>query len=567
MADAVARLMARLRTMSPQLGNDVPQTPSATRGGKRWLISPEDPDDDENLERTYDEEVQDRFEDADTYGTTARSDERRGDPKTAAGWPIVVQSPDVPLTIRVFHHNLGIYRTGEDEVHCWTYASSGFKDMGQKELVITLRRRSAESPMCFPHDIIRCFEQTYRLASAGTPITLFGHVTIPPFLGRPDFQTLVFGFSCNVCELSSALLPPDRLHALALTDREMALAQTHGLTRVLSALGYADSWFPYPTLIDRDRSDCFTAVSLKGSLRNTLPLIDVCGAIAFRAYRDIVVRIPKSIEASLRNAVGRMPTSTAFLLDSMFDGDTEGLITWESRHGGRLIALRREPCHTSLSFVAFCPGHAANNLKRAEDGYLVLMTDDTWSAIRLAIDNGEALSLPFGDGRFCLDSVDDNHVLLHSSINPIEIHGGLDPGPNEGEHVKLAHVLFINDIKHESCSPTILASYTASIMTEFNATVPQINPLGVESKGVGFVVEIHLHLPQENLKFQIELNEGDGDVHSLPITEIFTTINSVPKPQAFGEVSFQLHSKGGEYCDVIGVLAHQGPNTIETYTD
>lgn len=289
-----------------------------------------------------------------------------------APWPITVQLlPPDRLRALIYHHPMKSMVSGP--MWCWTYISQGLTQLGQKEVVFTIRRRVAtEREHDYDREPLEWFEFLYSLAREGKIVDNFQPTIFqgPLFLGRPDFTMILYCPITNINNVPISYLPEKGLQAIPLTAAEAEVAKYCGAMRPLSHLGRSERWFPFPPWIDRDRKHCITMADMEGTVRNVLSFNSVLEVSVLKRGSDIVVHVPQRAEEYMKTALAGLEPSLVFALDSfMYDGSDSGMV-WKNEY----TELEGYSAGTfnscmNLGSIVFCPEQGRDKWQVLEDGY------------------------------------------------------------------------------------------------------------------------------------------------------------------------------------------------------
>jgi hypothetical protein len=293
-----------------------------------------------------------------------------------ASWPIhiLLIGPD-QLKALIYHHRMESIVSGS--LWCWTYISQGLSQLGQKEVLFTVRRRVATEPEGDYHpEPLHWFKFLHSLAQEGRIVgdfqqTIFQSTT---FLDRLDFTMILYCPPTPVSNVPTSYLPEERLHAIPLTAAEAEVASRYGYMRALAHLGISERFFPFPPWIDRDRAPCITMADMKGTVRDIIPFASVFNLSVCKRGSDIVLHVPWRAGEVLKTALAEFEPSHAFALDScMYNGADSGML-WKNEYT-RPVAYSRGSfqSYMNLGFLFFCPEQEKDLWQREEDGYICML--------------------------------------------------------------------------------------------------------------------------------------------------------------------------------------------------
>ena len=304
------------------------------------------------------------------------------------------------LVVRVHLHELPTVNGREA---CWTFVSEGLWALGQKEILLTLKREPGEKPEDFPREVFFFYELVYELAAHGKLVdaggcTDFGEQGL---LGRR-----AAGYMDPYPFSDFASLSPS-LSAILLTEGEFAACQTIGLSRIRALLGKAYSHFPCPPWSDRRRPSVLTKDALKTSLLARATTLNASGAVATCEKGLLTLRVPQDARARLATELEAAGDDGAFAIISEIDPSADGCLVWtpgETRPGAisrpDVRPSRVTGCFLAATLVA---GAAVDRTQFFEDGFLLSLTTASFRALREALKRGGALALAASPDRFRLE--------------------------------------------------------------------------------------------------------------------------------------------------------------------
>jgi hypothetical protein len=217
-------------------------------------------------------------------------------------------------------------------------------EVNQPELVITLQRRLSEEEEDVSMEPLSWFKMVYAWGKKGRKIDPYHthEAHSEHWLGSKKLETITYGMPIELSGFGAGVLPPRRLHGIALTSDEAQIAKAFGYTRVLGHYGLSNRWFPYCPWIDRDRGDCFTWAETEGSIRaKLLPMTHKIRGVSARLDGDrIIVEIAVGRGEEIRAKIQAIPPEEVFLLESFLHPNAVDCYIWKKgntammRYGG-----------------------------------------------------------------------------------------------------------------------------------------------------------------------------------------------------------------------------------------
>jgi hypothetical protein len=322
------------------------------------------------------------------------------------------------LSARVHLHDIDAQ---DGAVPCWTYVTNGLEAHGQKELIFSLRRGLKENPDDFPEAPLSFFTQLYHLAEQGRLVDA-GEITemaTPSFLGHKGLLYAPPQSCQNIEGLGAALA------AILLTEEELTAVKEFGPTRVMARLGQAYSYYPCPPWSERGRPSLSFARSIQQSILAKVPRLWMRG-IRVRLENDrIVLRLLPQLSERIRDRLDQISLNTPLALLTNLDPSAHGCLVWEA--GQSQPAAITPPGsagrHLCGCFMLFVPEQSEDGGKLIEDGFGMMLTDASWTAIRRALATGENVSVPatVGGMSFQLEWIQTSyHNPIDGSVYHVE---------------------------------------------------------------------------------------------------------------------------------------------------
>ena len=314
-------------------------------------------------------------------------------------FPAMAEVVPGELVVRVHSHELPTVNGREP---CWTFVSEGLWALGQKEILLTLKREPGEKPEDFPREAFFFYELAYELAAHGNLVDAGGTTDFGEqgLLGRRAvgyMEPYRFDFAP----------PSPSLSAILLTEGEFAACQTIGLSRIRALLGKAYSHFPCPPWSDRRRPSVLTKDALKASLLARAATLNASGAMAWCEKGLLALRVPPGARSRLATELAALGDERAFAIILEIDPSADGCLVWtpgETRPGA-ISRPEARPSRVTGCFLAATPvaGAAADRSQFFEDGFLLSLTGASFRALREALQRGGALALAASPDRFRLE--------------------------------------------------------------------------------------------------------------------------------------------------------------------
>ncbi|KAL2361938.1 hypothetical protein RJZ56_005154 [Blastomyces dermatitidis] len=287
-------------------------------------------------------------------------------------WPLTYAVyPEEGVQALIFYHKIKSVISGE--MDCWTYISKGLAQVGQKEIVFTIRRRAGEREDHLPIAPFQWMKFVYSAAKDGQRVEEFQRTEFhsPSFLDRSDFQWIVYCPAHPITNIPASYFPTEWLQVIPLIAPEAEVAQKYGIMRALGHLGAQERWFPFPPWINRDRQPCITMASMAGSVKDSIPLVVVRGISALKRGMEIVLHVPRESAFHLKHALTQFQLEHVFALDSYHYKDADSGLLWSNTDvQPRGYAAGTSNTCMNLNYFTFCPCQEKNELKMVEDGFI-----------------------------------------------------------------------------------------------------------------------------------------------------------------------------------------------------
>ena len=300
------------------------------------------------------------------------------------------------LTVTVTYHDV---ETAAGPLRCWTYVTSGYWAAGHPELSFTLRVGAAEHPYGLPDAPLQLFGDFFRRLGHGQRVLPGERLEMEGdgFLGLGGLA-LVRPYPLPGVTLSAPTLAAIGLHATELEGIHQL-----GMTRVLARLGKRYSSYPYPLHTDRGRPALDLAGDLQKSALTYVPTASIPNL--FTSFEDGTIILRGLLPATrfLRARLHSMPEGERFALLTEYDLSADSQLVWEPDDTlTNLSHAQATGKRIGAGFCVFIPGQEWDEGQRVEDGYAMLLTDESWQTLRQALTGGAPLYVPPAGGGYGL---------------------------------------------------------------------------------------------------------------------------------------------------------------------
>ena len=302
---------------------------------------------------------------------------------------------------------LNSFSLAGEELHCWTYASDGLKNAGQKELLISIRKMPGESVTDFSQAPLKFFKTVWQHALKGEFIDIG---SISDF-GESGFLRPAFCGAAYVAGQSTGdwFAPEDTLATILLTQEEIAASQVAGLTRVLALLGRSCLHFPCPVWNDLSRTTVVSAEMLalmSESFIAQMPRILVRSSGVSAEGSVIDLQLPLSARHYFKQ-LSELDKDSPLLLLVDFDRRADAMLVFQEDNKTTPLAVSAPGTVASRvagSFICFVPAQNTDRGMIIEDGFALSLRGQTWDELRLSLVNGSPFYLARHDDGydFCL---------------------------------------------------------------------------------------------------------------------------------------------------------------------
>lgn len=328
------------------------------------------------------------------------------------------------VVVRVFGP---LVQSSAGPIPCWSFVSDGLWILGQPEILCSIERDATESETAIPESLLSFYALMFDRAQRGEHAFCGDVIESVPISGLvPGEQS----FSVNFLPpqlLSGVEFPSHAVTAVLLPTRESSLAKKYGHLRILARSGLRFGGFPSAVWLPRTaphRSEAAAVEIQAESLLDAQPLQRMRGvSLLFDVHPPSAVKSTESThEAQLSAAsgfAGRLCLSidpvlaapqlallsspnepVPIILETSLSPEADGLTVWPSKEGKPAFIRRGtdSPVRLGGNFLAIRPGQAADLVRANEDGFLLLVTDNTWSLCLAALREGLPFSIEAPDG-------------------------------------------------------------------------------------------------------------------------------------------------------------------------
>lgn len=295
---------------------------------------------------------------------------------------------DGALSVTMFAHDI------EHEgavIPCVTWRTRGFAELNHPELTITLPRDPEGGLDVLALDAVRFVTSLFSRTKGGAP-PIVPCATAEYPRGLFDEGAPLGAIFVRARDIEGI---PLRRHGLAVVivhNDELALARSFGARRLLSRLARHARFAPFPFWWSEGRPSVAHDDESSSALSSIARMPVVNSSVTLRG--DVVtVRVPPSRARIVSEALRKHGDGAfAWLADA--EPDADAVLVWEPGQtapsaapvpGGRGAAV-------AASFAMFTPAERDRGAL-LEDGVRFELSPDTWTALRDALDRGDAFDI------------------------------------------------------------------------------------------------------------------------------------------------------------------------------
>lgn len=272
-------------------------------------------------------------------------------------------------------------------VPCWSMWTDGLRDVGQREVTVTLVRSGAAREV-FPPGLRGYVEALQHFAHEGRPVEhggISGYAAPGPF-DVGDFVGVAF---VDALASGPIPLPPSPLgaHALAmllLREGELEMAQVSPL-RVRTALGALYRYYPWAWWCDPERPSAYQPGDAGSSLLAQMGRFRPRGATVTLRGDEVVVELGR---AAVEQLVMALDQGQALALLAEPAADATAVLSWRPGQAGPK-AITAEvgngrggaAARIAATFLCVLP-QPRSELRVVEDGYVAMLDDAAQDRLR-----------------------------------------------------------------------------------------------------------------------------------------------------------------------------------------
>ncbi len=499
-------------------------------------------------------------------------------------------SEDVPGTIKIFRAPGGAFvaKVVPDKltvhiskttvtpaggpVDCWVYASDGFWEVGQREIVFVLARREGEADGDFPRDILGAYRLFFHFACAGRIVDIgdltWFEPTAPSLFGRDDFDGVVYAppqFMAGV-----RLKKPWMLGIVA-TAKEIEVARKLGVVRFLTAIGKHYRFCPTAPWVDRDRKDLCSMESMADSFLGMVPSVGLRHASVrvlsrvgpiqekpgpmglvdktLQHEKSVVVLRLRKAAVEVSEELEKLGPDTPFAFRVGPDPGLEACMSWEPGQTtpGAIAMCHATGASVSGNFIMFSPSTTDTDEGgiTIEDGCCIFLSMESFQKVREALMSGTDLTIRTNEADKHDLAISWGPDLYPDFVHPEEsrVMGGWAAfhlaGNTQSEGRIMAQsisLLTFELVMHLRIETEPLAEYIKSIVK-----VIEVHFVGADDDWPSGEMFVECTVrPDETRSFNIDCRPDEPPVRA--IEALLEHLNEIVPPEVlFGPVSFQIN--------------------------
>jgi len=301
------------------------------------------------------------------------------------------QSVASGVSVAVYGHQAA---TGSGPLACVSFVSEGMTRLAQKDVVLTLPARVGLGTGSLHPEPFTILDMIAELAAQGRSVDV-GSMT--QFGARAPFgKQIVYA---RAQPMSGVPVGPEMLAVVLVSEEERQAVQAFGITRVLSRLGAASSWFPFPACQDPGRPSLEMAETFEQSILAGIHCKHVVGARVTQTGDAIWLMMPARPLPDLQSLAELAPQSPFALLTEL-DPAADACLLWIPGQTGP--AAISPPGSTGASvggvFLAVNGDQPADATQIFEDGFICSVTPATWRVIVQALLTRRPLAIRAANG-------------------------------------------------------------------------------------------------------------------------------------------------------------------------
>jgi len=283
---------------------------------------------------------------------------------------------------------------------CRSYLTEGLSKLEQKEVMFSLALSDEQLMPVFEKDLVKLLQMIYQLAGQGRVVDYGGLTT---FAEKGPFGLPYSGIAYlepSECHIPKA--PEDTLLAVFLKPDEAAAAAASSAYRSAAWIGSAYRIFPYPAFSDPTRSSAVPN-KLPETVLSKIPCLQTpTAAKVFLVDKTLILELHESINSQIQQALNRPECETHIGFITGHKSGADSRLVWvPGSDVPQAIGVGIVGDSTVIlegGFIYFNGTQTSNNGMIFEDGFSVLLTEDSWRELKEALVSKAPIDIPI-DGR------------------------------------------------------------------------------------------------------------------------------------------------------------------------
>ncbi|MEI9940896.1 MAG: hypothetical protein WDO69_27075 [Pseudomonadota bacterium] len=308
------------------------------------------------------------------------------------GLPTIVAAVPGKLTVTFHTHDVVEGNAG----NFLTAVTEGLIKRRQRELVVTLRLAENDDVSDRMRELSRFFATVLRWAQQRNLVDTGG---VTRFGKRGMFGGSGNGFLyVDARPIRGVAMPGRALAALIVDAPEVETALAHGVYRVLARMGEQSGCFPFPTWSDLARRSVASPREAESAL-SKISRTRAAGLHFVVEGKRLRVRVPKLARGVLGRGIGALAPGTPFALLTEPAANADALLVWYPGQAEpkAIYAEGSEGAHLTGGCLTVVPGGQKDEIRVMEDGYTLLLSNDTWGSLANSLLGENIVSLPMAD--------------------------------------------------------------------------------------------------------------------------------------------------------------------------
>ena len=286
--------------------------------------------------------------------------------------------------------------------------SNGLARVGQKEVVIFVKRGASESFDDYPLSALELFEMLYRLAEEGRIVDVGGFTGLAPesagLFGKENLRGIIY---TPPDSLPGVAIPSSSITAILVTQNELDAAMQFGVVRFMALLGFRYRYFPTAPWVERGRPDITSPAEMSSSVLAQTPRARVGDARAYLrgiethreqqsltgslenstvnfTRQEVVLELSAIAAVQFSDLLGQAGLDSPLALITSPDANADACLVWVPGRPGMNAITSPVGTGTRIAgnHVLLLPGQNHDEVRVLEDGFALLLRNATWQEIR-----------------------------------------------------------------------------------------------------------------------------------------------------------------------------------------